>query len=181
MQRNETEIVYASLESFIREYSALPAEVPCKFDYQPKEIQEEITFPSFGIRRVSDVDTKRLDRHSEYMQIQKDGIVYSCYEIGFFSMTCTVALYMDFEEVNPIPFLRSWYSDIKRRAIKRVRIDAIGDIPNELLTIKIKGDPFEQIGERLYSLKFTVDVEGRILDWEEARPQLPGKGIKIRV
>lgn len=181
MIRNEIEIAYASLAKFIKDFELLPDDITFKFDYDPIEIQELKSFPAVGIRKVSDLTTKRFDRHAEYCETERDGKFYSWYEIGVYNLSCTVALFMDSEDTNPIPFLRNWYSDIMRRAIKFMRIPAEDpDLPNEFITIKINGSPFEQHGSRLTSIKFTVDISGKMLDCVEAKIQTNNGWINIR-
>jgi hypothetical protein len=175
MIRDESEIVYATLRKLILSYPDLsamhPNGVPVIFDYSPDDIKVD-KYPCVGIRRYHTALEKRIDKSEEYAQTMIEDVPCSWYEVGRFTFSNTVALFMnDAGEVNPIPFLRSWASWLLKDIMRNVRFPTIGDqVPGEYVHVKTSIEPFEQKQKLLYAIKLSIDVSGKILYPELIQP-----------
>ncbi|QYY44780.1 hypothetical protein ACKE5C_19125 (plasmid) [Aneurinibacillus thermoaerophilus] len=178
MMRNEIEISYATLRDIIHSFPHLSSPPRTVFDYDVEAVRAG-PFPCVGIRKVTTSIKKMIDKHEEYTRTEHEGKHYTWYEIGRYTLTCTVALFMDDRDngegmtINPLPFLREWELYIMKKISKHVRFPTTDDpVPKEAVRIKTLGERFEQHGKRLYSVKNTVQIYGKLLEAEELLPPL---------
>ncbi|SDH70215.1 hypothetical protein SAMN04489735_10456 [Aneurinibacillus thermoaerophilus] len=176
--RNEIEISYATLRDIIHSFPRLSAPPRTVFEYDVEAVRAG-PFPCVGIRKVTTPIKKMIDKHEEYTRTEHEGKHYAWYETGRYTLTCTVALFMDDGDngegmaINPIPFLREWELYVMKKISRHVRFLTVDDpVPGEAVHIKTMSERFEQHGKRLYSVKNTVQIRGKLLEAEELLPPL---------
>jgi hypothetical protein len=174
--RNETEIVYATLRDIIFSYPGLKGPPRIVFDYEPSDVVNG-SFPCVGIRQVTQTFDKRIDKDKEYTRTEHEGKHYAWYETGRFKQPCTVALFHSATETapNPLPFLRSWNGYITKEITDKVRFLTVNDpVPGEYVHITPTVGRYEQQAKRLYAVKMTLTVAGKMLSAVELK--VPGDG-----
>lgn len=175
MRRDTLEIVYATLRDLIFSFPKLSRPPRIVYDYTPTRIVEG-DFPAVGIRYIHTSHEKLLDKQEEYCRTERDGAVYAWFERGRFDYSCQIGLFASASEsvANPVPFLRSWREHVEEVIIDRVRFATVADpVAGEQIMIRTTGDPFEQNGKLLYSVKLTLEVKGKVLHAVETTLQVP--------